>query len=373
MKKKFRNHGVRLLAFMLTFVMLIGLVPASAASKKVTFLESSSIYNATITVTDSKGNEILPGDSVTAGTKLTVKVTPDACYELVEGDSIELNEYDEYGYYYDWYNLYLDKNLTATFTAEHNFSFYVSPSSWYNLTIKGDKHVKSMIVTSSNGKSSKTFTGKTATIKLNKENGFTYGDFNVKFILEDGYIVSNSDLDHGWFNGTNSDGSYSYEAYFESTYDYDTERYVYTNDVVLTVTTKKGKNNNDYSKYDKLTTATATLNKKKGTITLKGKKNIVTIGYYCEDYGYGQEEYISTYDATFNVKNAKSIERIDLSKITNVDKYVITSLLSYLVREYKKGNMPNLKAICLPKGYPIVVSSYDGYMEYYPLVVYSAE
>lgn len=35
--------------------------------------------------------------------------------------------------------------------------------------------------------------------------------------------------------------------------------------------------------------------------------------------------------------------------------------------------MPNLKAICLPNGYAVAISDYEGYMEYYPLVVYNAQ
>ena len=371
MNRNYKTKSLRLFALLLVFVMVIGVVPASAATKKVTYLEGSSIYNATVTIKDSKGNKIKPGDTVAVGTEITIKVSPDKYYEVDKNYGLEISKYVD-GSYYTWEYIELDDDLTAKYTVDgYDFRFYLSASPWYNVTIKGDKRVKSIVVCSTDGKVEKSFSGKTASVKISQAEGFRYGEFRVRYVLEDGYMISGSEIDYGWVNSVYSDGSLYYEAYLQSNYDYEKDEYkIDSNKVKITFTSKKG-SEADYAALDKLTTATATANKKKGVVNLKAKKTIVDFEYSVYDSEeYGHEEYVYTYDAKFNKSAAKNVERIDLSKLTTLTSDTVSSIVSYIIREYKKGNIPNLKAICLPKGCAVYIGSLDGYREYYPVVIY---
>lgn len=223
--------------------------------------------------------------------------------------------------------------------------------------------------TASIRETAKKFSGNKAQIKIAKSTGFAdtglvdiLYEFATGFDLLETVTTSGS----GYANYINTDKSIRYSLYTD--YDYETD--IRNNRIDISVSSKKSKGTDQIVNMGKLTSAKGTY--KNGKITIKGKKSIVSFMVYNVESEYGSYEYID-FSYEINKTNAKKIELIDLSKCTKLSQSIVKDLVYDLVREYRKGNFPNLKAICLPKGKIVSITEYsDGYMEYYPLIIYNA-
>ncbi len=333
-----------------------------------------------VTAYNAKGEVIKPGASVPGGSQIRFIVTPLEGYEITDESVIYFYTYDseDSDYYNDYQDLYFDEDNSTPFITVPNKGVFVINAygtMTFDLKIKADKHVKSIVIGSPEGDINNTLPVGQTSYVINKATGLSGGYIRVGCVFEDGYELGSVGDEEGCYAYEyNTDGSAKVSIY--GMYDDDAGDTV--NKAVLSITSKKA-GSKKAEKYK--TTAVATYKKSfsddsecYGTVTIKSGKKVLGKMTVYESYYYNYHSVYWEEGAEFNAKNAKKVEQIDLSGLKGLCKLDFEYMVDILNREYHKGNLPALKAICLPKNIPFgITDPWDGYMRYYPLNIYNAK